>query len=583
MGEPIRYPRITARLRLFSPPVLSLPLALTLAISLLLSSAALAQESTEAQDNPAAIASAHPLATEAGRQVLAVGGNAFDAAIAVAAALGVVEPAGSGMGGGGFWLLHRAEDGYQTMLDARERAPGRASADMYLDDNGDVVRGHALNGPTAAAIPGQAAAFAHLAEHYGNLPLSLSLAPAIQLAEEGFPVGERYRMLAGFRESVMRDFTPTREIFLYEGEIPPLGHVIRQPDLARVLVQLGREGHAGFYEGPLAEQLVRAVRAAGGIWELQDLADYQVVEREPLVSHFRGARIVSAPPPSSGGIVLAQIFNMLAEFNDGDISPALLPHLTVEAMRRAYYDRAVHLGDPDFVDIPVQQLLSEAHARELASSIRLDKATPSADLGDPVDQPEGTHTTHFSILDAEGNRVAATLSINLPFGSGFTVPGTGILLNNEMDDFSAHPGAPNAYGLVGSHANAIAPGKRPLSSMTPTFVEWDDQVAILGTPGGSRIITMVLLGIQQALAGEPVGDWVSAPRYHHQYLPDVVQVEPEVMDSPLAKELEVRGHTLESVGRRYGDMQAIHWHRESDTVSAASDPRGEGDSVTASP
>ncbi|MBZ2189092.1 gamma-glutamyltransferase [Alcanivorax sp. JB21] len=531
------------------------------------------------ETHPAAIASAHPLATEAGLTILSLGGNAFDAAIAVAAALGVVEPAGSGLGGGGFWLLHRAEDGYQTMLDARERAPGRASADMYLDSHGDVVRGHAINGPTAAAIPGQAAALAHLAEQYGALPLSISLAPAIQLAEEGFEVSARYRMLAGFRESAMQDFAPTRDIFLHEGEVPPLGHIIRQPDLARVMIQLGREGHAGFYEGPVAQQLVRAVRAAGGIWDLQDLKDYRVIEREPLVSEFRGARIVSAPPPSSGGIVLAQIFNILAEFNDGDIDPALLPHLNVEAMRRAYYDRAVHLGDPDFVDIPVQRLLSQDHARDLARSIRLDQPTPSAELGQPVDQPEGPHTTHFSIIDAQGNRVAATLSINLPFGSGFTVPGTGILLNNEMDDFSAKPGKPNAYGLVGSEANAIAPGKRPLSSMTPTFVEWDDQVAILGTPGGSRIITMVLLGIQQALAGEPVAAWVSTPRYHHQYLPDVVQVEPEVMDSPLAKELEVRGHTLESVGRGYGDMHAIHWHRESGAVSAASDPRGEGASA----
>ena len=562
MVEPIRSHRVASRW------LLSFSLVLASAITL-------PAQAEEVPRNPAAIASAHPLATEAGLQVLAVGGNAFDAAIAVAAALGVVEPAGSGLGGGGFWLLHRAEDGYQTMVDARERAPGQASADMYLDSDGEVVRGHALNGPTAAAIPGQAAAFAHLAEHYGALPLSLSLAPAIQLAEEGFQVGERYRMLAGFRESVMQDFSPTREIFLHDGEVPPLGHVIRQPDLAKVLVQLGREGHAGFYEGPLAEQLVRAVRAAGGIWHLQDLKDYQVVEREPLISEFRGARIVSAPPPSSGGIALAQIFNILAEFNDGDIDPALLPHLNVEAMRRAYYDRAVHLGDPDFVNIPIQQLLSQEHARKLASSIRLDQPTPSAELGQPVDQPEGPHTTHFSIIDAQGNRVAATLSINLPFGSGFTVPGTGILLNNEMDDFSAHPGAPNAYGLVGSTANAIAPGKRPLSSMTPTFVEWEDQVAILGTPGGSRIITMVLLGIQQALAGEPVAKWVSTGRYHHQYLPDVVQAEPDMLESDAVRTLRARGHEIESTGRDYGDMQAIHVHANGE-VHSASDPRGEG-------
>ncbi|WP_111657715.1 gamma-glutamyltransferase [Isoalcanivorax indicus] len=529
----------------------------------------------------AAIASAHPAATHAGLTVLEAGGNAFDAAIAVAAALAVVEPAGSGMGGGGFWLLHRDTDGHQTMLDARETAPGRARHDMYLDAQGEVVRDRAINGPLAAAIPGQAAAFVHLADHYGAVPLSVSLAPAITLAEEGFPVSPRYRMLAGFRESALQRYPESARIFLHDSTIPPEGHVIRQPELAKVLRTLADEGFAGFYEGDIARLMVEAVQRHGGIWSLADLRDYRVVERAPIVTEFRGARIISAPPPSSGGVVLAQVFNMLARFNEGDIDPALLPHLNVEAMRRAYHDRAVYLGDPDHIDIPLETLLDPAYARSRAASIRLDRATPSSDLGTPMAQPEGTHTTHFSVLDQDGNRVAATLSINLPFGSGFTVPGTGILLNNEMDDFSAKPGEPNAYGLVGSEANAIAPGKRPLSSMTPTFVEWDDQVAILGTPGGSRIITMVLLGIQQALAGEPVDAWVSAPRYHHQYLPDVVQVEPDVMGTPLAKKLEVRGHTLESVGRTYGDMHAIHWQRGSEGVSAASDPRGEGQAKSA--
>lgn len=527
----------------------------------------------------AAIASAHPAATQAGLTVLEAGGNAFDAAIAVAAALAVVEPAGSGMGGGGFWLLHRQHDGHQTMLDARETAPGRARHDMYLDEHGDVVRDRAINGPLSAGIPGQAAAFVHLAEHYGQVPLSVSLAPAIALAEEGFLVSPRYRLLAGFRERAMRRYPETARIFLHEGQIPPEGHLIRQPELAKVLRALAEKGFAGFYEGEIARRMVDAVQREGGIWSLADLRDYRVVEREPIITGFRGARIVSAPPPSSGGVVLAQIFNMLSRFNDGDIDPALLPHLNVEAMRRAYHDRAVYLGDPDHVEMPLDTLLDPAYARARAASIRLDRPTPSSELGPPVAQPEGTHTTHFSVLDQDGNRVAATLSINLPFGSGFTVPGTGILLNNEMDDFSAKPGAPNAYGLVGSEANAIAPGKRPLSSMTPTFLEWDDQVAILGTPGGSRIITMVLLGIQQALEGKPVEAWVSAPRYHHQYLPDVVQVEPEVLGSALAKKLEVRGHTLESVGRVYGDMHAVYWDMGRGVVRAASDPRGEGDAA----
>ncbi|MCK0536999.1 gamma-glutamyltransferase [Alcanivorax quisquiliarum] len=524
----------------------------------------------------AAIASAHPLATEAGFQILDAGGNAFDAAIAVAAVLAVVEPAGSGMGGGGFFLLHRAEDGYQTMLDARETAPARASEAMYQDKHGDVVRDLAINGPLAAGIPGQAAAFAHLAKNYGALPLADSLAPAIRIAQDGFPVGERYRRLAGFRVEVMNRYPAASAIFLHQGDVPPAGHIIRQPDLAAVLERLAKEGHKGFYEGETAERLVRAARAEGGIWTLEDLASYQVKEREPIISEFRGARIISAPPPSSGGIVVAETLNILAEFNDGDIDPALLPHLTVEAMKRSYHDRAEHLGDPDFVSMPITRLLSKRHARDKAASIQLDRPTPSSELGEPIEQPTGTHTTHFSILDDEGNRVAATLSINLPFGSGFVAAGTGILLNNEMDDFSAKPGAANAYGLVGSLANAIAPGKRPLSSMTPTFVEWDNNVAILGTPGGSRIISMVLLGIQEALAGKPPQDWVSRPRYHHQYLPDIVEAEPAFIGSPEAGLLTARGHELKSTGRAYGDMHAILWEGEKGEVSAASDPRGEG-------
>jgi len=534
-----------------------------------------------ADDRPpaAAIASAHSLATEAGLEILEAGGNAFDAAIAVGAVLAVVEPASSGMGGGGFWLLHRQHDGLQTMLDARETAPAAASATLYQDQDGNVVRDHAINGPLAAGIPGQAAAFVHLAEHYGRLPLAQSLAPAIQIAREGFPVSERYRTLAGFRDDVLNRYPAASRLFLKDGAVPPAGYLIRQPDLARVLERIARDGNAGFYEGETARDLVRGVRAAGGIWTLDDLASYTVKERAPIVSTFRGARIISAPPPSSGGIVLAETLNILAQFNGGDIAPELLPHLTVEAMKRAYRDRAEHLGDPDFVSMPVTRLLSVQHARELARGISLDKPTPSSELGAPLAQPTGTHTTHLSILDDEGNRVAATLSVNLPFGAGFVAEGTGILLNNEMDDFSSKPGSPNAYGLIGSHANAIAPGKRPLSSMTPTFVEWDDKVAILGTPGGSRIISMVLLGVQEALAGKPVTEWVSRPRYHHQYLPDVVEVEPAFIGSEEARLLEVRGHTLKSTGRAYGDMHAVLWEKGKGEVSAASDPRGEGDAV----
>lgn len=524
----------------------------------------------------AAIASAHPLATEAGFEVLDQGGNAFDAAIAVAAALAVVEPYSAGMGGGGFWLLHRQKDGYETMVDARETAPAAATETLFQDDQGKVVRDRAINGPLAAGIPGQAAAFVHLSERYGRLPLARTLAPAIRLARDGFPVEDHYRTLAGYRVDVLNRYPEAASIFLRDGKIPEAGTTIRQPDLAKVLQAIADQGFDGFYRGPLAKKMVSGVREAGGIWTLEDLENYRVKERPPIIGEYRGARIVSAPPPSSGGLVMMETLNILSNFNGGEISKDLLPHLAVEAMRRGYQDRARYMGDPDFVDMPVGKLVSKSYAKARAAGIELDKATPSASLGDPVTVEEGFHTTHLSVLDGEGNRVAATLSINLPFGSAFVPPGTGVLLNNEMDDFSAKPGSPNAYGLVGSKANAIAPGKRPLSSMTPTFVEMKDGVAILGTPGGSRIISMVLLGVLEAVDGKPVEDWVSRVRFHHQYLPDEVEVEPDFLDTAEARGLALRGHTLKSTGRRYGNMQAIYWNKRTGEVTAASDPRGIG-------
>lgn len=527
----------------------------------------------------AAIASAHPLATEAGFEILDRGGNAFDAAVAVAAALAVVEPWSAGMGGGGFWLLHDAATGRSVMIDARETAPAAATRDMYLNEHGEVDREWATTGPSAAAIPGQAAAFVHLAEHYGRLPLTVSLAPAIRLAREGFAVDEEYRTMAGFGRERLARFREASRLFLHKGDIPPAGHRIVQKDLARTLTLLAEKGHAGFYEGSVARRLVRGVQAHGGIWTLDDLRDYRVVEREPLVGSHRGARIISAPPPSAGGVVMLQALNVLERFERKKDEP-LSPHLLVEAWRRAYFDRARYLGDPDFVEMPLEHLLSKDYAAELAAGIDPDRATPSAALGEIAVPSQGDNTTHLSVLDQEGNRVAATLSINTSFGSGYVAEGTGVLLNNEMDDFSARPGAPNAYGLVGSDANAIAPGKRPLSSMTPTFVEWDGRVAILGTPGGSRIITMVMLGVLEALNGAPPEQWVSRPRFHHQYLPDQVQAEPAFLDTDAAKALRDKGHELVSTGRDYGNMHAILWDSRYQVVEAASDPRGVGSAGT---
>ena len=522
-----------------------------------------------------AVASAHPLATAAGLEILAAGGNAFDAAVAVSAALAVVEPYSSGLGGGGFWLLHRQSDGRQVMVDGRERAPLEARRDMYLDPQGAVLPRASIDGPLAAAIPGEPAALVHIAEKYGRLPLARSLAPAIRLAREGFAVDATYQRLAGFRADALRAFPDAADTFLTEGAAPPPGFVLKQPELAATLERLAEHGFDGFYRGEVAEALVRGVQRDGGIWRLEDLAGYRVVERAPVYGHFRGLRIVSAAPPSSGGVALVEMLNMLSGYPPEQLPPAERVHYLVEVMRRAYRDRARYLGDPDFVAVPVRRLTNPEYGLSRAADIRLDRATPSvpATPGRPA---EGQDTTHFSIIDRAGNRVAATLSINYPFGSGFMPEGTGVLLNDEMDDFSAKPGVPNVYGLVGGEANAIAPGKRMLSSMTPTFVEAPDRVAILGTPGGSRIISMVLLGVLEFADGADAEQLVTLPRIHHQYLPDVVEFEPDALDAATRQALIDKGQTLAPQDRPWGNMQAVIWQRTDGAVSAASDPRGIG-------
>ncbi len=543
---------------------------------LLLGAGTVAAEGLATRPSAAAIASAHPLATEAGMEILAAGGNAFDAAVAVSAALAVVEPYSSGIGGGGFWLLHRARDGHQVMVDGRERAPLAAHRDLYLDARGEVVSDHSMNGPLAAGIPGEPAALDHIARHYGRLPLARSLAPAIRLAREGFPVDAHYRRMAQFRSEVMNRFPETARILLAQGAVPEIGARIVQPALARTLEALANDGADGFYHGAVAQRLVAGVRAAGGIWSEQDLADYRVVERAPVRFAYRGLTITAAAPPSSGGVALATMLHILEGYDLARLDEATRTHLVIEAMRRAYRDRAEYLGDPDFVSVPVDLLTDRRYAAGLRASIRDDRALPSADLPGQADSAGGNHTTHFSILDRDGNRVAATLSVNYPFGSGFIVPGTGVLLNDEMDDFSAKPGVPNAYGLVGAEANAIAPGKRPLSSMSPTFVESADRVAVLGTPGGSRIISMVLLGILEVAEGGSPQAWVSRPRFHHQYLPDVVQYEPGGLSPTVIEGLRQRGHALRALDSPYGNMQALLWNRSTGQVQAASDPRGVG-------
>jgi len=543
---------------------------------LLLTVAAPAWPASE-HPSEAGIASAHPLATQAGQEILAAGGNAFDAAIAVTAVLAVVEPYSSGLGGGGFWLLHRARDGFEVMIDGRERAPLAARRDMYLNDKDRVIENLSVDGPLAAGIPGTPAALVHLARRYGRLPLAKSLASAIRLAEKGFPADDHYREMAEFRLETLRAYNETARTFLSNDEVPKSGALIRQPDLAETLRLIAQQGRDGFYRGALAKHLVQGVRAAGGIWQLNDLARYRIEERKPLRGHYRGVDIVSVAPPSAGGVVLVEALNTLSGYSLEDMDAATHTHLIVEALRRAYRDRAEYLGDPDFVHMPLRMLMNPMYAAGLRAGISLNQATPSQ-LLPPIasHHNESPDTTHFSILDSNGNRVAATVTINYPFGSGFMPPGTGVLLNDEMDDFSVKPGSPNVYGLVGTEANAIAPGKRMLSSMTPTFLDTGERIAIIGTPGGGRITSMMLLATLEFINGGDAQDLVALPRFHHQYLPDEIQFEPDAINARVARRLKAMGHALSEEDEDYGNMQVVIWDRKQHEVSAASDPRGSG-------
>ena len=535
------------------------------------------------QPGRAAIATAHPAATVAGQETLALGGNAFDAAVAISAALAVVEPYGSGLGGGGFFLLREAAaTPTYRFIDARERAPLAAHADLYKVD-GEVQKQLSLNGPLAAAIPGLPAALVELAERFGRLPLRDSLAPAIRLARSGVSVDRVYRERAGWRLAALRDDAESARIFLDQGEIPAELALLRQHDLALTLERLGSEGHAGFYQGELAARLVKGIQAAGGIWTLEDLAQYRTVERTPLRVSLQGGReLISAPPPSAGGLALGQSLLILQQLPWQQADSVQRTHLVVETLRRAYRDRGL-LGDPDFVANPLERLLAPAYLKQLGASIRSDQATSSDSLPAAGGFQEGDHTTHFSVLDAEGNAVAATLSINLPFGAAFTVPGTGVLLNDEMDDFAADVQGANAYGLAGSRANTIAAGKRPLSSMSPTFIESPGEFASFGTPGGSRIPSMVLLAVLQYLDNQPIERWPSGGRHPHQFRPDLIEHEPDTFSAAEIAALQALGHRLKSTERTYGNQQVLLWEKATGQVQAASDPRGIGSSAVMTP
>ncbi len=545
--------------------ILSLFIALPLA----------AREATPEWGHPdsAAIASANAQATDAGLEVLRRGGNAFDAAVAVSAALGLVEPESSGLGGGGFFLLRRASDGKVIFVDGRERAPLAATRDMFLDPaTGEPKPLQTVDGPLAAAIPGLPAALVHVSKNYGRVSLADALAPTIRMAERGWRFGEKNAAMMGWRKAVLAADAGSAALFLKNGETPEQGARMRNPDYARVLRLLAEKGHDGFYAGDIATRLVEGVRAAGGIWTQEDLAAYRVVEREPLVFRHGVRTVITAPPPSSGGVALAQTLQMLDGFDWSKQSEIQQLHLRIEAMRRAYRDRAIFLGDPDFVEVPVALLTNPAYAAGLRASINPVRATPS-DMLPGITKTERPDTTHFSIIDAEGNLAAVTQTVNLPYGNAMVIPGTGFLLNNEMDDFSIKPGVPNAFGLVGDDANAIEPGKRPLSSMTPTMVIDADKIAVLGTPGGSRIISMVIQGVLSLDSGATALQAAAQPRVHHQYLPDEVSIEPGALSDETRAGLEALGHTIKVEPRTWGNMQVVLWHRADGSIEAGADPR----------
>ncbi len=557
--------------------------ALAVAYALLCALPAHAADTAPAAHPPgAAVASAHALASEAGIDMLRQGGNAFDAAVAVSAVLSVVEPISSGLGGGGFFLLHDAKTGKDIFIDARETAPASATPEVYLDEKGEFNRDRATNGPWSAGIPGLPAGLVHVASNYGRLPLKTSLAPAIRIAREGFPVYER--LIKGYanRRDVMERYKGTRAVFLADGDTVEAGELLLQPDLARTLELLAEKGFDGFYRGPLAKKLLAGVKAEGGRWTADELAGYRVREREPLRFEYDGWNVVTSPPPSSGGVALAQMLQMLEPWDLAKLSQTERVHLTVEAMRRAFRDRTFYLGDPDFVQVPVRTLTSADYAAGQRSTINPRKATPSDMLSGVQTPMEDDETTHFSIIDAEGNLVAGTQTVNLLFGSGLIPPGTGVLLNNEMDDFALKPGTPNAFGVMGYDANAPKPGKRMLSSMTPTFMTSPDRVAVLGTPGGSRIITMVLLGALGYADGLDAQAVAALPRYHHQWMPDGIGTERDALPDDVIAALRAMGHTVVTPkdatdGRRssdaWGNLQTVEWDKRANVLRGGSDPR----------
>ncbi|ARC36130.1 gamma-glutamyltransferase [Paracoccus yeei] len=517
------------------------------------------------------------LAAEIGRDIMAKGGNAVDAGVAVAFALAVTLPRAGNLGGGGFMLVHDAETGRTQAIDYRELAPSGASRDMFLDDKGEADSDKSLYTGAASGVPGTVAGMRMALDTYGSMPWADVIAPAIRLAEEGIIVTpDLADSLEAEREALMKH-PSTAKIFFKEGGAGYRpGERLVQADLAATLKKVAAEGPDGFYKGAVAENIAKAVQAAGGPMTVEDLAAYKPVLREPVRGSYRGYEIVSMPPPSSGGVHLIQILNTLEGYPIGALghNTAETIHLMAEAMKLAYADRSEYLGDPDFVDVPVAALTSKDYAAELRGKISAEYATPSAMIGPGDLAPyESDQTTHFSVVDKAGNAVSNTYTINLNYGSGLVAEGTGVLMNNEMDDFSAKPGVPNAFGLVGGDANAVQPGKRPLSSMTPTIVLKDGETwLVTGSPGGARIITTVLQVVMNMIDhGMNVAEASTAPRVHHQWLPDELRIEEGISRDTL-RLLAAKGHTI-SEKPVMGSTQSIMRDPASGALLGASDPR----------
>jgi gamma-glutamyltranspeptidase/glutathione hydrolase len=524
------------------------------------------------------VASSEALASEVGVQILRAGGNAVDAAVAVGFALAVTYPEAGNVGGGGFMLI-RLASGEAVVVDYREAAPAAASRNMYVNSNGELIPEAGTVGALSAGVPGTVAGLALAEQKYGRLGLARVLAPAIRLAKRGFAVSYDLSESLRLDRDLLSKFDASRRIFLREGRLYQPGEVFKQPELARTLEAVARRGAEGFYTGRVAQAIVATMEKYHGLITRQDLAHYQPILRQPLSGHFRGYEVLSVPPPSSGGVVLIEMLNTLEPLDLGLPDSFESMHFIAEAMRHAYADRAAYLGDADFVSVPVARLTSQAYAAKLRAEILHSKPEAPILAGNPQ-AFEGAQTTHYSVVDSEGNAVANTYTLNNGYGSGVTVEGAGFLLNDEMDDFASRPGTPNLYGLVQGEANAIAPNKRPLSSMTPTLVLRDGKLRlVLGSPGGGTIINTVLEVLLNVLVFKmDVLRAVCFPRFHHQWMPDRLILERVGFSGDTIQKLREAGYQID-FRDRIGDCEAIEVDPVSGWKFGAADPRGYGKAV----